>query len=151
MLIGEFLIKKSLITNKELEIALEEQKRTGDFLGMVLVRLRCLKEEDLLKALSELFRIPFVSLKNEYIDWDLAMRFSASLVLEGHCLPFRETALTITVAVLSPLNASGISQIEEHGDQKKVNLVLVTTADMQEALKTYQLRIEAKIKKLLDG
>ena len=151
MLIGEYLIKKSLITNKELQIALDEQKNTGDFLGQVLIQHHFLKEEDLLKAVSELFRIPFVSLKNEYIDWDLAMRFSASLVVERNCLPFRETALTITVAILSPLDAATVSRIEEQTEHKKAELVLVTSADMREALKIYQTRVAAKIKKLLGG
>ena len=151
MFLGEFLIQKKLMTKRELEIALDEQKSTNDFLGLVLVRRNYLKEEDLLKALSELYRIPFVSLKNEYIDWDLAMRFSASLVIERQCLPFREGDFTVTAAIVNPLDAGSISQIEDHVKGKKVNLVLVTSADMQEALKNYQKRITAKINKLLEG
>ena len=61
MLIGEFLIKKKLITKMQLEFALDEQVRTNDFLGLVLIRRGYLKEEDLLKALSELYKIPFVN------------------------------------------------------------------------------------------
>ena len=151
MLLGEFLIQKKLITKRELTIALDEQKRSNDFLGLILVRRDYLREEDLLRALSELFRIPFVSLKNEYIDWDLAMRFSASLVVERQCLPFREGDFTVTAAILNPLDAVTVSQMEDHVKGKKVNLVLVTSTDMQEALKNYQKRIAAKINRLLEG
>ena len=151
MLIGELLIQKRLITQGELEAALAEQKTCGDFLGKILIRRNYLKEEDLLKTLSELFRIPFVSLKNEYIDWDLVMSFSASVVVDRQCLPFRETDHGITVALQNPLDAEAISQIEEQARNKKVNLVLVTFADMQGALKDYKQRVDAKIKKMFEG
>lgn len=151
MLIGELLVKKKLITQRELEIALDEQKNTGDFLGRVLVRRNYLKEEDLLKVLSELFGIPFMSLQDKYIDWNLAMSFSASLVVERQCLPFRESDAGIMAAILNPLDASAISQMEEQAKGKKVSLVLVTSQDMQEALKNYQKRIAAKISKQLEG
>ena len=151
MQLGELLIKRKLITKNELELALDEQKLTRDFLGLILVRRQYLKEENLLKALSELYRIPFMSLKNEYINWDLAMSFPASVVLDRKCLPFRETDFGISVAILNPLDAVAISQIEEQARNKKINLVLVTSLDMEEVLKAYQKRTAEKIRKMLEG
>lgn len=151
MLLGELLIQKKLITQAELEIALDEQKTNHDFLGAILVKRRYLREEDLLKTLSELFRMPLITLKNEPINWDLAMTFSASVVLDKKCLPFREDDFGITVAILNPLDVGAVSQISEQARNKKINLVLVTNADMQEALKSYQQRVNDKIKKMLEG
>ncbi|OIO37165.1 MAG: hypothetical protein AUJ72_05105 [Candidatus Omnitrophica bacterium CG1_02_46_14] len=150
MLLGEFLIQKKLIAKRDLDLALNEQKRTHDFLGMILVRNKSIKEEEFLKALSELFHIPFISLKHEYIDWDLAMSFSASVVLDRKCLPFRENDFGISVAILNPLDVTAISQIEAQARDKKVNLILVTSYDMQDALKTYQKRVADKINKMFE-
>ena len=151
MLLGELLIQKKLITKSQLELALDEQKITHDFLGLILVRKQYLKEEDLLKSLSELYRIPFISLKNEHINWDLAMSFPASVVMDRKCLPFRETDFGVSVAILNPLDAVAISQIEEQARNKKINLVLVTSLDMEEALKAYQKRTAERIRKMLEG
>lgn len=151
MLLGEILVKKKLITKRELEIALDVQKGSGDFLGMILVRRNYLKEEDLIKVLSELFKIPFVNLKNEYIDWEFAMSFSPSLVVDRQCLPFRAGEFTITAAILNPLDALTVSQLEDQAKGKKVYLVLVTFADMQDELNNYHKRISSKIEKLLEG
>lgn len=151
MLLGEFLVKKKLVTKRELEIALDEQKGSGDFLGSILVRRNYLKEEDLIKVLSELFKIPFMNLKNEYINWELVMSFPPSLVVDRQCLPFRESEFTITAAILNPLDALTVSQVEDQVKGKTVHLVLVTSLDMQNELKNYHKRIASKIEKLLEG
>lgn len=150
MLIGELLIRKKLVTKRELEIALDEQKNTGEFLGSVLLKRKYLKEEDLMKVLSEIFGVPFMSLTDKYIDWKLAMSFSPSLVVERRCLPFRENDHGIVVAILNPLDAQAISQVEREAKGKKISLVLVTPSDMEEALRNYQKRIASRIDKLLE-
>ena len=150
MLLGEILIQKKLIKKDQLQTALDEQKKTQEFLGMVLVRKKFIAEEDLMKTLSEVFRIPYVRLKLEEIDWVVAMRFSASLVLDNRCVPVRQDEQGWTVAITNPLDAEVISRIEEEAGQT-VNLVLVSSADMDAALRGYREQVALKIKKLLDG
>ena len=52
MRLGELLVKNGLITEELLELALKEQKRTGEMLGEVLLRLGFVSEDELLKLLS---------------------------------------------------------------------------------------------------
>jgi type IV pilus assembly protein PilB len=50
--IGELLLESGLITKEQLEIALKEQKRTGELLGSILYSLGFISLKDLYQALS---------------------------------------------------------------------------------------------------
>lgn len=151
VLLGELLIRKGLLNDGQLALALEEQKATREFLGAVLVRMGLLREEDLLKVLSEQFHLPFVDMKRQPVDWAVAGRFTASLVVDHQCLPFRHDESGLTVAIVNPLDAQAVSMVEEQMKNVRVRLVLVSQADMQAALKIYRQNNAARIKKLLEG
>ena len=50
--LGQLLRNAGLITEEELQIALEQQKRTGERLGSILVSLGIIDEQSLLEALG---------------------------------------------------------------------------------------------------
>ena len=150
MLLGELLIKKGLITPEQLEMALEEQKITSDFLGAILLRKNYIREEDLLAALSTQFNIPYVELQFNAIDWNAAMRFNSELVSEHFCLPVREDDNTLWIAITNPLDAFAISEAERLARPKSVRLVLVSSKQMQKALVTYKEKAATRLKKSLE-
>src|SRR3989338_6332470 len=146
ILLGELLIQKNLVTKEQLAEALADQKESGDFLGEILVKKLFILEKDLLRMLSEQFGMPFIQLKNQYIDWDTAMLFSSSLIVESKCLPIRRDESGVTMAITNPLDATAISQAENEAKNQKVHLVLVLMSEMQEAIGTYKKRIAEKIR-----
>jgi len=62
--IGDILVAKQIITQDQLAIALNEQKKMGVRLGKALIALKFVNEKTLLSILSEQLDIPFVDLKN---------------------------------------------------------------------------------------
>ncbi len=150
MLLGELLIQKKLLTKSQLDTALEEQKATRDFLGAILVRRRMILEQDLMRVLSEQFRMPCLELKPDLIDWTVAMRFTPSLVVDHLCLPFKQDDSGVTIAIANPLDAEAVSRCEEQVKGTRVKPVLVSMADIQRALKAYNERMADRIKKLLE-
>lgn len=148
MLIGELLVKKGILRKVQLDIALEEQKKTGEFLGIVLSRLGFLKEEDLLKALSEQFNMPYVSLKTEYVDWQVVMKFSPSLVVDRRVFPFRKEKFDIIGAISNPLDVDAISQFELEAKPNNIKMVLTPTADLNQAITAYRDHSAERAKKL---
>jgi type IV pilus assembly protein PilB len=50
--IGELLLETALITEEQLKIALDEQKKTGELLGAILFSKGFISQQDLLKVLS---------------------------------------------------------------------------------------------------
>lgn len=151
MKLGELLIQKKLLTQAQLDIALEEQKISKHFLGFILLRSNFIREEDLVQVLSGQFHMPIVDLKHQSIDWELAMRFSPSIVMDHKCLPFLQTEREITVALLNPLDAEAISRIEEQAKGLRVRLVLAMSEDMQRLLLIYNTKRQEKINKMFDS
>jgi len=147
--IGEILIEKGLITEAQLHDALQEQKISNGFLGSIMVRRGWIDKKNLSEALAEQFDIPLIDLKSEYIDMELARRFSSSLILDHKCLPIRQEEDSVTVAIINPLNAVAISKIEDEAKPRRVNLVLATEEDIDEAIRSYRQYVSESIRRLL--
>lgn len=150
MLLGELLIQKKLITKEQLEEALLEQKASGEFLGMILMRNGLLHEEDLMMALAGQFDLPYVNLKTEAIDWKVATRFSSRLVVDRSCLPFRQNEHGITVAIVNPLDMDVISEAEKEAKDMPIRVALTTPKAMEYAQGIYRQQLAGKIKKMLE-
>ena len=61
--LGDLLITQGLLTNEQLKLALEEQKRSGRKLGRVFVESNYVTEESIAKALSKQLQSPFIDLR----------------------------------------------------------------------------------------
>src|SRR5437899_6071661 len=97
--IGDILVEKKLVTPEELQRALAEQEKTGEFLGSILIRRGCLSEEQLLQSLSEQLNIPFVNLKDLTIDQAVIQRVPARLVEHYKVMPVRWERDVLTIAL----------------------------------------------------
>lgn len=62
--LGDLLIQQGLLTDEQLKLALDEQKRTGRKLGRVFVESGYVTEEGISQALARQLRIPFIDLKS---------------------------------------------------------------------------------------
>jgi hypothetical protein len=136
--LGDALIEKRLITEQDLQEALKAQAKTGEYLGKTLIRMGLIKDKDLLLIISEQLNMPLVSMKNQYIDWATATKFTASLILDYKCLPFKMDKSYVTVAVINPFDAWALAKVEEEARGYKINFVLVTESDMDDAISRYK-------------
>ncbi|MGE5197218.1 MAG: hypothetical protein ACM3IL_01775 [Deltaproteobacteria bacterium] len=146
--LGQMLMDKGLITSGQLDFALSEQHSSKEFLGTILLKHSIIKEEDLLKALSEQFRIPYVALKDKYIPWNFVGRFSSTLIFEHRCFPVSHDEWSVTFALINPLDLWALKRAEEESKGLKTKFVLVTTRDMDEALLRYRQYMRGNISKL---
>ena len=60
--IGDLLIERGLITEKELEFALETQKKTKEKLGEVLINNKIVTPENIAKTLAVQLEVDYVDL-----------------------------------------------------------------------------------------
>src|SRR5438094_8867967 len=97
--IGDILVEKGLVTEEELQRALAEQEKTGEFLGSALIRMGCISEEQLLQSLSEQLNIPFTNLKHLTIDRAVIQRVPARLVEHYKVMPIRWERDVLTIAL----------------------------------------------------
>lgn len=103
--LGEVLLGEGLITQIQLNEALEAQKhKRGKKLGEILVGLGVLNERELAVALAMKFNLPFVNLNDYPIDHSAAKLVPRHLIEKYRFLPLGNTADTLTVAISDPLN-----------------------------------------------
>jgi len=115
--LGELLINEGIITQDQLNKALEEQKRLKSItqyrkLGELLVDLGFVDEKTILQILSKQLEIDFVDLYAEKIDYDLLTSFPISMLEENLVLPFRMDEDSIYIATADPLNYDIIDMIK---------------------------------------
>ena len=142
--LGDLLVEKGLISAEQLAAALIKQRASGEFLGLILVRSGWVSEEVLVKTLSDQFGIPFVRLADQQVEWNTAAQFPTSLLKERHCFPLRMDRQAITVAITNPLDAWAISELERGAGFRKVDLVLMSVKDVQDALGEFERRSRSR-------
>ncbi len=148
--LGEILVEKGLITAAQLEECLVEQKKTKEYLGVLLVRKKIVKEEELMRALSDQFNIPFVHLKDQNINWDVCMKYFPSMTTDQNALAIHSDEKTVLVAVRDPLDTISLSNIEFAARPLRLRLVLVCESELQDFIKECHRRSRSSLKQLLD-
>ncbi len=110
-LIGEILVKKGIISRDQLNIALEEQKRTGKKLASILMKLGFVGEEDIGIALSEQIGYPYIDLSSYEIDKDCLSKIPFELVSKHSIMPVYIIGDALTVAMVNPLDVDAIDEV----------------------------------------
>jgi type II secretory ATPase GspE/PulE/Tfp pilus assembly ATPase PilB-like protein len=104
MRLGEVLVEAGLATAKDIDAALEEQKkRKGKRLGQVLVEMGILNEQQLSATLAKKFHMQFVDLDTYKINPVVASQVPLELVKKYGFVPLDGDERSFTVAIADPL------------------------------------------------
>ncbi|MFC1630942.1 GspE/PulE family protein [Candidatus Omnitrophota bacterium] len=106
--LGEILVKEGIITEEQLQKAIQVQKREGRRIGEVLVKLGLVNEKDIVVTLGKQLNIPYASLAKGLLEPDPNQGLD-QLVPEtfarAHCLiPLSRNLDSLTVALADPLD-----------------------------------------------
>ena len=112
MKLGELLIKENLITREQLNQALEEQKKTNDYLGTVLVRHGWISESTLTNMLGKQLGIASVDLTNYEFKDDILRIIPEELANKYDIIPLDRMGHTLTVAMVDPTDVMVIEDIK---------------------------------------
>ncbi len=110
--IGELLLREKLITEEQLQKAVEEQKRNGGRLGYNLTKLGFISEKDLTTFLSKQYGIPTVDLEHHDIDQEVVRLIPEEVAQKYQVLPISRTGSTLVVAMADPSNIFAIDDIK---------------------------------------
>ena len=112
--LGELLIENNLITEEQLNIALEEQKAKGIKLGEAIIGLGYVTQDAINDLLCQQLNIDFVDLRKIEIDDSIARMVGEKVVRKYMLLPFAlddRQANVIKVAMEDPMNIMAIDDI----------------------------------------
>ncbi|HTF98466.1 MAG TPA: GspE/PulE family protein [Cellvibrio sp.] len=110
--IGDLLVEKKMISESQLQHALQEQKLTGRKLGATLVELGYVEENALLSLLSAQLDIPFVELKQFRFDRDLVQKLPETSARRYRVMLLREDFDGLLLGMADPTDIFGLDELQ---------------------------------------
>ena len=126
-LLGEVLLEEGIVDPQQLELALHEQRRTGELLGNVLIRLGIVTRRDLTRAMAYASDLPYVELRKTQVDPDAIALVPSELAKKYKLLPFAVQDNTLKVAMENPMNVGAIDALR----RKTRKAVEIWAADLE--------------------
>jgi type IV pilus assembly protein PilB len=133
--IGECLIQAGLITEDDLRTALAEHKRTGERVGVVLVRMNLATEKQIAKALAFQLGFPYVNLAEDPPDANAVVLIPKEIALKRVCIAVTLEKNLLTVAMSDPLLFSLVQDLEFQTGHR-IKQVVATRGDIIDAIQT---------------
>ncbi len=156
-MLGELLVGQGALAAEQLVAALEGQAATGQRLGEFLVTKRMLTERDLAGVLAEQFGLEVVDLRHEFPDPASVGALPESHARAWGALVLRRTQFGFDVVVSDPSDPSIADRLRETllqpaklfvggtGEiQRAIDVAYRTTANVDEHVRVFQAREEQR-------
>src|SRR5258706_3602342 len=121
--LGEMLLKAGMITQPQLQEALEAQKKGGGKLGFNLVKMGFVKEDDITQLLSDQYGVPSINLRHFEIDESAIHLVPSEDAQKYLVLPVNRTGAPLTIVMADPTNVFAMDDIKFMNDYKVEPLV----------------------------
>lgn len=132
---GDRLVAGGIITNSQLLVALEEQKRTGETIGQVLENLGFVRDEDLVRLVAEDLGIEFVKIANLTTDPSLRRGIDPDFLVRNAIAPLYEERGLVVVGMARPADVTAIDQLQRL-IKRPLRVVAASHADIRAYLGT---------------
>jgi len=110
--LGEILLKESLITQDQLEKALEFQRSNGGKLGSCLTKMGYITDDDITGVLSRQYGVPSINLKYYEIDPVVIKLIPQDTALRYQVIPLSRVGSVLTIAMTDPTNVFAMDDIK---------------------------------------
>ena len=129
--LGDLLVEKGLITNDQLMVALQEQKKLGRKLGSTLIELGMTDEDSILNLLSGQLGIPLVDLANFTYNEEVVRTLSESLARRYRAIVLEDRASDYLVGMADPTDLYALDEIQAKLP-KQVSQAIVRESELLE-------------------
>jgi type IV pilus assembly protein PilB len=143
--IGDLLLKEKRITPAQLQEALNYQKTNGGKLGLNLVKLGFVSDEEITSLLSKQYGVPSINLTQFEIDQSVIKLIPADTAQKYQIVPLSRSGATLTIAITDPTNVFAMDDIKFMTGYNVEPVVASETA-VTEAIKRYYPAATAALK-----
>jgi type IV pilus assembly protein PilB len=110
--LGEILVKESLITQDQLQKALEFQRSNGGKLGSCLTKMGFITDDDITGVLSRQYGVPSINLKYYEIDPTVIKLIPQDTATRYQVIPLSRVGSVLTIAMTDPTNVFAMDDIK---------------------------------------
>lgn len=110
--LGRILVKAKVVTEEQLQKALQIQKKEGGRLGSILVKSGFVEEQQLLKTLSQQYGIPAIDLTNIEIDPAVIKLVPSEVINKYYVMPIKRSGTTLSLAMVDPADVHALDDIK---------------------------------------
>lgn len=141
--LGYLLVENGMISENQLQQALEKQKSINKKIGEIIVDFGFAKEEQILECLKQQLGIDIVDIKNIDIDVKSIEKVTESLAKKYIFMPIKLIdSKHIMVAMNDPLNVFALDDIEMTTNMKPV-IMLAKIQDINDTINKYYGAVKA--------
>ncbi|MBT42124.1 MAG: MSHA biogenesis protein MshE [Idiomarina sp.] len=133
MRLGDLLVHEQVISEKQLESALKEQRQSGRKLGATLIELGYISEQQLTEFLAQQLKIPMVSLSDKKIPQSTVNLLPEVQARRHRALVYEANDELARVAMSDPADLSAIDALSNQLSPREIDVAVVAEADLLQA------------------
>src|SRR5687767_8467843 len=139
--LGEVLVAQKAVSQEQLRLGLDEQKRSGRKLGRVLVDLGFVTEERIAQALARQLNLAFVNLKHFNFNRAVVLKLPEAVARRFRALALEERGGTMVVGMADPTDLFAYDELTRIL-KKDVEATVVAESEVLHALDQVYRRTE---------
>jgi len=134
--LGELLLERGIISQVQLEQALNVQRDKGGLIGEILVELGFVKEDDIAQSLTAQYGFPYLPLSNYDVNPEITSIIPSRVARQYLLVPIDKIGSNLSLAMSNPLNVQAIEDVELLSGCS-VQAFVSTSSDIKRAIEKY--------------
>lgn len=134
--IGEVLRKEGQILTSQLDEAIAIQKKSGQRLGSILIKLGYIEDDTIVNVLSRIHNYPAVDIAKEPPNLQVFDTVPFDVVKKYCALPLRVTGKTLQVTMAEPTDTAAVEELQANV-KMALSVCVSTEKDILNAYKKY--------------
>jgi len=149
--IGQILLGSASIKQENLDEALRIQAEKSGKLGEILVKMKCMTEDDLLRALSSQLDIEYIEkLTAVEIDHDLVLKVPINFAKKYELVPLGKNGNSIRVAIANPMNTFALDDLGILLGMR-IKPIISSSKEILDAINRVHEKKSEKAESMMDG
>ncbi len=130
------MLERGIISQIQLNQALDIQHAKGGLIGEILVELGFAKEEDIAQSLTAQYGFPYLPLSNYDVNPEITNIIPSRVARQYLLVPIDKIGNNLTLAMSNPLNIQAIEDVELLSGCS-VQTFVSTSSDIKRAIEKY--------------
>jgi hypothetical protein len=127
--LGEMLIQQKLLTQEQLKLALEEQKRSGRKLGRTCIELGYVTEEAVYETLAKQLQHPYINLKYYNIKPEVKQKLTETQARRFRAIVLEDKGASLLIGMADPTDLNAYDEIARIL-KREIEIAVVTESQL---------------------